>query len=164
MWPSHSYRGPLDLLKKLDFDSDDGARTGCLFLSAVLESLLEDALWNMFQQGNVQANVTLTFMARLNGRKALLDAYKGLVGKSAADVLGEAGLASWWNDWEALVSARNGLAHGGWHTRELKKPLPALVKATWEDSLRALACLRNAGVDAMSAQATHVLIDEVPDE
>jgi len=163
MWPSHRYKGPLDLLRKLDFETEDGARTGCLFLSAFLESLLEDALWNMLQR-NVPANVVLTVMDRVDGRDKALNVYKRLVGKSAAQVLEGEGLGAWYQDWQELVLARNDLAHGAWQTRPLKKALPVLVNGVRQGSLQAMAMLRNAGVDAMKAQSTHVLIDDVPDD
>lgn len=160
MWPPHSYTGPLGLLKRVDFDTDDGARTGCLFLAALLESLLEEALWNMLQR-NVPANVVLAVMDRASGRDKLLGIYKRLVGMSAAQVLEAEGRGTWFEDWQALVQARNDLAHGGWHTT---KPLPELVQSVWLGSLSAMACLRNAGVDAMIEQADHVITDEVPDD
>lgn len=148
MWPNAAL-APLEHALSLDLSSDAGERTACIFLAASLEAILAETLWHLLSCLTTSGILAQALMANVDGRRKLLETYKRLTGQSAKVVLEAHGLKTWYQAWEDLASARNGLAHGTWHVPLHTKSIGELVAEVSQDALTAMARLRNAGIDKL---------------
>lgn len=147
MWPSGA-RAELEAIATLDASDPVHARAAVLFLAAACEVLLDEILWDIVEHHRPTRPVAVALMERASERRRSLELYRELVGKSVRDVLVGTAFARWYDSWDELVKARNGLAHGAWDSAG-KRSLSDLVAAVRGDMLAAFAYVRNAALDAL---------------
>lgn len=143
IWPNE-HVGLLEVAW-MDLSDPTHVRAAVVFLGAALEALLGEVLGYTLRAYRTHPAVIDLTQGEWQGLKDRLDAYKGLVGRSAKEVLQDARRGAWFDDWATVAKARNKFGHGGWFAARPGE-LEALVRRVHDGAQPAMVVLHNAAM------------------
>lgn len=149
MWPSLEVKHVMKFLNELNLDEFEYRRVAMVFLCATLETLLQEALYDLLPSYTSSLLLAENLLKRSEGLEARLKLFTALNEKSVHKILKANGMESFWTDWKSLADARNHIGHGTFfHTPvkpgvDLETEEKRLITAVKEDMLKAFTFIVN---------------------
>jgi hypothetical protein len=140
-WPSIKSLKFLEIVVGQNLESQDERRVAIVLLSTMLETLLEDIIWELLgTHAKIQLLKDIT-LDQNRGRERRIQLYDKLSDVSLKTLSSTNGLATFLDDWNLLSDLRNGIVHGQYY-KGVKNEID-IIKRLKKDCLEAFKIIHS---------------------
>jgi len=144
IWPPKEVETMLGFILTYDDGLPEYGQITSVFMSAVLELLLEELLYTMayFDLSFDEASILVDALIESHqGRNRMISLFKKIGYGSFHDSIKELGYSDFYRNWNKIVEIRNQVIHGNLEKGEEIDPV--IIKSTIEDALELFSNLHN---------------------
>ncbi len=152
-WPMEDVLMFFEIVRQQDLNETKDRRIAIVFVSTMLELLLENVLWELLSAHTKSLQLAESALDSYQGRERRIKLYNRLSDHSLRDFFIQHEFSSLLNDWEQLAKIRNKIVHGRYFA-ETTDALDEreLIQRITRSCLQAFFVLHNDAVRQLNEQ------------